>query len=88
MTVGELIKELQIYDASAEAVVAINTGDVDIPRRLSPYGNGADVPGRLDAVRHDANEHIVMLVHVCTDANIDANATDLDGLITAAFEED
>lgn len=74
MTVGELIKKLQTFDASEEAIVAINTGDVGIP-------------GRLDFVGHDANAREVTLVHTCVDPNIDANAntTRLDKFIDAAL---
>lgn len=88
MTVGELIKKLQTYDASEEAIVAINTGDVDIPKQLSSVVSNADIPGRLDAVRHDANKRIVTLVHISTDANIDADATDLDDFITTMLGRD
>lgn len=74
MTVGELIKKLQIYDASEEAIVAINTGDVGIP-------------GRLDFVGHDADARIVTLVHTCVDPFIDANVgmTRLDAFIDNAL---
>lgn len=73
MTVGELIKKLQTYDASEEAIVAINTGDCGIP-------------GRLDFVGHDADARIVTLVHECAKAYIAGNATKLDEFVDDAFD--
>lgn len=68
MTVGELIKKLRIYDASAEVIFAINTDE-------------GVIPGRLDSVGHNVDKHVVMLVHTCVDPDINANAVELDGLI-------
>lgn len=72
MTVGELIKKLQTYDASDEVIVAINTGDCGIP-------------GRLDSVVHNADKHIVRLIHICVDPDVYADATELDAFIDAAL---